>query len=90
MTFVPVLLALTVIVVASLFIIVSIQRAFTRTAKLRSDLRTGGPFISINYAVSEPAWPVAAPLPGLRKPAERQARAAAARARKVSRETEAA
>ncbi|MCW1403511.1 hypothetical protein OKA06_14765 [Novosphingobium sp. MW5] len=86
MTFVPVLIALTVIVTGSLFIAVSVQRAFTRTARMRRELREGGPNVTVHYSVSEPAWPVPSPLPNLRKGAERLTRAVAARSRPVKQE----
>lgn len=84
MTFVPILIALVVIVTASMFIAISVQRAFTRTAGLRRELRDGGPFVTVRYSVSEPAWPIPSPLPNLRKGGERPARAAASRAKPIA------
>jgi hypothetical protein len=79
MTVLPILIALTVIVTCTMFIIVTVQRAYTRTATLRRTLREGGPVHTIRYSVIEPAWPIPAPLPGLRKVGESPARKASAR-----------
>ena len=74
MTVLPILIALCLIVTFTLFIAITVQRAFTRTAILRRDLRAGGPFHMIRFSISEPAWPLPSPLPNLRKGAERAQR----------------
>ncbi len=74
MTVLPTLIALCLIVTCTLFISVTVQRALTRTAILRRDLRAAGPFHVIRYTISEPAWPRPSPLPNLRKGAERAPR----------------
>ncbi len=79
MTVLPILIALCLIVTCTLFIAVSVQRAFTRTAILRRDLRAGGPFHMVRYSITEPAWPMPSPLPNLRKTAERSSRIVTAR-----------
>ena len=79
MTVLPTLIALCLIVTCTLFIAVTVQRALTRTAILRHNLRAGGPFHSIRYSISEPAWPLLSPLPNLRKGSDRAARPATKR-----------
>lgn len=79
MTVLPTLIALCLIVTCSLFIAVTAQRAITRTAILRRDLRAGGPIQTVRYSTSEPAWPLPSPLPNLRKTAERTPRPLIAR-----------
>jgi HAMP domain-containing protein len=79
MTVLPTLIALCLIVTCTLFIAVTAQRAMTRTAILRHDLRAGGPFHTVRYAINEPAWPLPSPLPNLRKNAERSPRRVTAR-----------
>lgn len=79
MTVLPTLIALCLIVTCAMFIAVTVQRAFTRTAMLRRDLRAGGPFHTIRFSISEPAWPPPSPLPNLRKGAERAPRPASKR-----------
>ncbi len=74
MTVLPTLFALCLIVTCILFIAISMQRAFTRTAILRRELREGGPFRTIHFSISEPSWPMPFPLPNLRKVAERPTR----------------
>ena len=79
MTVLPTLIALCLIVTCTLFIAISVQRAMTRTAILRRDLRAGGPFQTVRYSISEPAWPLSTPLPNLRKTTERTPRPVIAR-----------
>lgn len=79
MTVLPILIALCLIVTSTLFIAVSLQRALTRTAILRRDLREGGPFHAVRYSVSEPAWPPQSSVRNLRKGAERPSRTALSR-----------
>lgn len=79
MTVLPTLIALRLIVTCTLFIAVTVQRAMTRTAILRRDLRAGGPFHTVRYSISEPAWPLSSPLPNLRKNGERTPRMVTAR-----------
>lgn len=79
MTVLPTLIALCLIVTCMVLIAVSLQRAFTRTAILRRDLRAGGPFHAVRYSISEPARLLPSPLPNLRKNAERPSRTGAAR-----------
>lgn len=74
MTVLPILISLCLIVTCVLLIAISMQRAFTRIATLRRELRAGGPFYAIHYAISESAWQLPSPLPTLRKRGERAPR----------------
>ncbi|MFM5907280.1 MAG: hypothetical protein ACKOPO_06815 [Novosphingobium sp.] len=57
LTVLPILFAIIAIVTLVTTTLVACQRAWTRLAMVRQDLREGGPFITVRYSVTAPAWP---------------------------------
>ncbi|MFM5931203.1 MAG: hypothetical protein ACKOPQ_09870 [Novosphingobium sp.] len=69
LTVLPVLFAIIAIVALTTTTLVAYQRAWTKLARVRSDLREGGPFVNVRYTLNSPAWPQPVKSIAVRKPA---------------------